>query len=606
MQGVKLPFLRRPKQKYIPIEPSWSTSEKHLLTKSISDLLAAGAITRVKPCKNQYISNIFLRQKSNGTYRLILNLKSLNKHIRVSHFKLEDNKTVASLIQRNCSMATLDLQDAYLLVPIHVAYRKYFRFRFGGKYYQYVGMPFGLNIAPYIFTKIMKPILCYLRSRGYVSVVYLDDFLMIGNSITQCQRNVSDTIKTLESLGFLINRTKSCLIPSTVVTYLGFQYDSTDMSISLPPRKRLKVRKLLKKFSVARSCRIREFARFLGTIVSICPAIKYAWVYTKLFERAKFLALRKAANDYNATMELSSSLSEDFNWWLEKVSTARNVIRMDSYNLEIYSDASKSGWGAVAQGKIRNGFWSVSEKEHHINYLELLAAFHGLQCFARDLSDCNVLLRIDNTTAIAYINKMGSVQHPKLNGLSRAIWQWCEARNLFVYATYIKSSDNKEADAASRILPVETEWSLSNAAFGKIELAFGRFDIDLFASATNAKCQKFVSWLGDHACFSVDAFTLNWEEYYFYAFPPFALIPRVLHKIINDKAEGVVVVPLWTSQPWYPLFCSLLSKEPIVLQPDLSLLSFDRNPHPLWRRLTLVAGRLSFKHYNEGIYPKNH
>jgi len=45
-----------------------------------------------------------------------------------------------------------------------------------------------------------------------------------------------------------------------------------------------------------------------------------------------------------------------------------------------------------------------------INYLELLSAFFALKCFAENLRDCDVLLRIDNTTAIAYINKMGGIQ----------------------------------------------------------------------------------------------------------------------------------------------------------------------------------------------------
>lgn len=42
-------------------------------------------------------------------------------------------------------------------------------------------------------------------------------------------------------------------------------------------------------------------------------------------------------------------------------------------------------------------------------YLELLAAWFGLKCFAKELRDCDVLLRIDNTMAIAYIIKKGGV-----------------------------------------------------------------------------------------------------------------------------------------------------------------------------------------------------
>ncbi|CAH1979236.1 unnamed protein product [Acanthoscelides obtectus] len=89
-------------------------------------------------------------------------------------------------------------------------------------------------------------------------------------------------------------------------------YDSPDMSASLTPEKRVKMQKLVNAFAKRKSCKIREFAKFLGNIVASCPAIKYSWAYTKNFERAKYLSLRKAANNYEAKMEIDASLLPDF------------------------------------------------------------------------------------------------------------------------------------------------------------------------------------------------------------------------------------------------------------------------------------------------------
>lgn len=63
---------------------------------------------------------------------------------------------------------------------------------------------------------------------------------------------------------------------------------------------------------------------------------------------------------------------------------------------------------------------------------------------------------------------MGSIQHPHLNDLARNIWQWCEARNIWLYASYINTRDNKEADFESRKTNPDTEWELSDKAFQKI------------------------------------------------------------------------------------------------------------------------------------------
>ena len=68
------------------------------------------------------------------------------------------------------------------------------------------------------------------------------------------------------------------------------------------------------------------------------------------------------------------------------------------------------------------------------------------------------------------------------------------------------------------------------------------FDIDLFASNINAKCNIYVSWLPDPDSCAIDAFTISWSEGNFFVFPPFILLPRVLRKKINDKAEGRLVV----------------------------------------------------------------
>lgn len=202
-----------------------------------------------------------------------------------------------------------------------------------------------------------------------------------------------------------------------------------------------------------------------------------------------------------------------------------------------------NGWGASWGERRTHGWWSESEKSLHINALELKAAFNGLRCFAADLQDCDILLRIDNTTAIAYINKFGSIQFPHLSEISRQIWLWCEARNIFLFVSYISSLDNAVADAESRRADPDTEWSLSEPAFRRIARLFGPSDIDLFASSINNKCSLYVSWFPDPGSVAVDAFTLSWKELNFYAFPPFILLPRVLRKIIDDEASGTLVVP---------------------------------------------------------------
>ena len=72
-------------------------------------------------------------------------------------------------------------------------------------------------------------------------------------------------------------------------------------------------------------------------------------------------------------------------------------------------DASNMGWGA-RQGKLQTGGrWSQAETAHHINYLKLLAAFLALQCIAKSSNGITMQMKLDNVTAVTYINKLGEL-----------------------------------------------------------------------------------------------------------------------------------------------------------------------------------------------------
>lgn len=104
---------------------------------------------------------------------------------------------------------------------------------------------------------------------------------------------------------------------------------------------------------------------------------------------------------------------------------------------------------------------------------------------------------------------MGGVQFPHLTSITKELWQWCEERNLFVLASYIRSAENDVADAESRKTHPDIEWELSDYAFQKVTNAFGTPNIDLFASRVNKKCQKYISWHRDPDAYAINAFSVN-------------------------------------------------------------------------------------------------
>lgn len=596
VEGYKIPFISTPTQDKEPLSQPLSPKESKLIEQEIQKLLTLGAIQICNDNPKQFISSTFLVKKPNGKYRFILNLKTLNKWVKSEHFKLEDIRTACNLMFPGCYMAKIDLKDAYFALSINEGHRQYLCFRFKDKTYQFNVMPFGLCSAPLVFTKIMRPVLAELRKQGLMSVNYLDDFLIIAKSHDSCLDNIRITKHTLESLGFVINEEKSVLIPSSTCKFLGFILDSLNMTINLPEDKIQIIKQYIKQLLRPRPYTIRFLAQALGTLASVCPAVKYGTLYTKQLERFKFLSLLQNKDDYEALVSTPQSCSADLIWWLNKIDNSHNPIRQNNFTIEIFSDASNDGWGACCGINRANGIWTEEEKRLHINTKELKAALFGLKCFAKDLTNKEILLRIDNTTAIAYINRMGGVQFTHLHALAKNIWQWCEARDLWVYASYISSKDNQEADFESRYHRSEIEWELSKEAYDNITRNLGLPEIDLFASRLNNKCKKYISWHMDPEAWAIDAFTIKWSDQFFYAFPPFSMILKSLRKIVNDKATGIMVVPLWETQAWFPLFQELIISDVIILKSNKFLLtSGSGTPHPLHKDLRLAAGILSGK-----------
>lgn len=344
IRGYKINFDAGIVQPLPPTPPVYTQPEILQFREIIANLIHIGAISECEPIAGQFLSNIFLIPKSNGKMRFILNLKKLNQFISTQHFKLEDLRTALKLVTKDCMMGTVDLKDAYFLLPIHKESRKYLRFSFHGKMYEFQVLPFGLNTAPFVFTKLMKPVTKLLRTAGFLSTLYLDDWYLLGRTITECRHNINITRKLLSSLGFLINENKSSLSPSTSCKFLGVIIDSENLEVRLPRDKIIRIKTEINNFMKLKRCKIRTFAKLIGLLVSACTAVEYGWLYTKELERWKYLNLRNQ-DDYNKYIDIPTSLFPDLHWWLNVIDNSSRRIRNDDHDLEIFSDSSTKGWG---------------------------------------------------------------------------------------------------------------------------------------------------------------------------------------------------------------------------------------------------------------------
>ena len=109
-------------------------------------------------------------------------------------------------------------------------------------------------------------------------------------------------------------------------------------------------------------------------------------------------------------MIIESEVKNELLRWKNNIFNNFNPIRNFNFNLEIFTDSSKTVQGIHCNSNNyvdTYGFWDNKDRLKSINFLELKTVYYGLKCYAKNLESCEILFRVDNTTDIAYINKMG-------------------------------------------------------------------------------------------------------------------------------------------------------------------------------------------------------
>ena len=152
-KGYRLRFTSPPLLRETPLEIRSPQGPKEILgmREQISLMLQKNAVTEVPPNSQNFSQRIpgtqsFRRVASSHRFK-----KSERSHFCTS-FYMFTTSSVLSTVRKGDYAFKIDLQDAYFHVPIHPSSRKYLRFAFENKVYQFRVLPFGLNTAPQNFT----------------------------------------------------------------------------------------------------------------------------------------------------------------------------------------------------------------------------------------------------------------------------------------------------------------------------------------------------------------------------------------------------------------------------------------------------------------------
>ena len=128
-------------------------------------------------------------------------------------------------------------------------------------------LPFGLRLAPEIFTAVADAVEWIARSEGVDFVIhYLDEFLVMGDpGSSGCAVALQKLLDICQRLGLPVAQEK-LEGPSSCLVFLGFELDSRDLVVQLPQQKLTELKALIGQWERRKSCTMTELESLVGKL----------------------------------------------------------------------------------------------------------------------------------------------------------------------------------------------------------------------------------------------------------------------------------------------------------------------------------------------------
>lgn len=591
-EGVKPEFEQEP----IPFdfgslmlpEPAQRAACQDLLQR----YLQTGAVRRSQ--RTKFVSRSFLIPKRTGGFRLIIDLRPLNRYCRTQTFKYHTLHSLHHVLEPADWMVAFDLQDGYHHVGIHPDYQHYFCFAVEGQYFQCSALPFGWSASPAVFTEIMRAFVHMIHEPQPVQVSpeqqlqlpagvrvspYLDDFLLMARSQADASLTAQYTQALMKELGLSWHPEKSAWTPAQQMQHLGLTVDSSAGKFYVPADRLTAIRGAAQVLLATanrnrRWVPARELASFTGKAAAVILAMPSARFFSRSLHDA--IATR---NNWGARVKLSHQALKDLLWWRRLPAKFNGgAIWTPASHATIVTDASDKGWGAICDGQLQaRGAWTPEQQVLPIAVREMLGLSFGVRTFADRIAGQTVRVRTDSIASRASAARLTSTS-PAMMRVVRALHWTLDRYSISLLPEHVPGVENS-ADALSRWVD-KTDWQLTPRKFAELEQRYGPHSIDRFASHSTAQLKRFNSLFLDPCSSGVDAFAQrDWEAHNNYCFPPFSQLPQLISLLRACRhVKATIIAPYWPTAPWMEVLLHL-ADEFYIWPAGGRLLRLATSPH---------------------------
>ena len=415
---------------------------------------------RLPPFHTLHCSPLGAVPKKDGTHRIILDLssprhQSINDGISHDEFSVkyssfDDAVDLVRQLGVRCEMGKLDIQHAFRLCPVNPSDWPLLGMLWGNHYFIDTRLPFGSRSSPYIFNTfadILTWILIHVYAIPYI-LHYLDDFFLADN--TKKLAAYMEVMKNAFAwLGVPLAPAK-IEGPTTRITYLGIEIDSVKFTIKLPEDKLHSLQVELALWVNRRSCTKKELLSLIGKLSFAAKVVKPGRMFLR-----RLIHLSTTVHSLHYRIYLNAEARADISWWIKFLPSWNGVSiiqtnYIDSNQLQLFTDASNLGFGAVYGNHWFSCPWPPSFTHHHINVKELFAIVAAVFTWGHLWHNKQILLFSDNLS-VCTIWQSTSSRDKDLMFYLRHLFFFVAKRNINLLVKHVPGQLNISADLLSRL-----------------------------------------------------------------------------------------------------------------------------------------------------------
>jgi hypothetical protein len=192
----------------------FSPEEEREFYKLLQEEIEQGIVVEVPNWYPAYTSPVHIVPKKDG-WRKVWDGRMVNAEQVDIRFRMEGPETVQCLMQRGDWATSINLKSAFNHVWVSKEMQPFLCFRYGGKSYKYVGMPFGSKHAPRLFTEALGYAVRFIRANWDIRMVaHMDDLLFLHQNRAKCELYTMQMAAYLRSLGWTLSIKKCSFSPT--------------------------------------------------------------------------------------------------------------------------------------------------------------------------------------------------------------------------------------------------------------------------------------------------------------------------------------------------------------------------------------------------------